>query len=111
MNSQTKPYQMCSNGIWYTSIPGITFDEDGISNFCRFQELMMKTYPRDAKGQHDWNQLVSQIKNKGTKRPYDCIVGVSGGVDSSYLLVLMKEYGLRPLAVNLDNGFNSDIPV
>jgi N-acetyl sugar amidotransferase len=102
---------VCSKGIWDTSIPGITFDEDGVSNYCRFQELMMDTYPRGDKGLADWESLVEQMKKKGRGRQYDCLVGVSGGVDSSYLLVLMKEYGLRPLAVNLDNGFSSEIAV
>ncbi|MCG8552805.1 MAG: N-acetyl sugar amidotransferase [Desulfobacterales bacterium] len=102
---------MCSKGIWDTSIPGITFDGDGVSNYCRFQELMMDTYPRGDKGRADWEALVARMKVKGRGRSYDCIVGVSGGVDSSYLLVLMKKYGLRPLAVNLDNGFNSKIAV
>ena len=111
MNFQEKPYQVCSKGIWDTSIPGITFDQDGVSNYCRFQELMMDTYPRGDRGWADWEALVEQMKKKGKGRPYDCIVGVSGGVDSSYLLVLMKEYGLRPLAVNLDNGFSSEIAV
>ena len=72
---------------------------------------MMETYPRGEKGQEDWKEIVSRMKEKGKGQSYDCTVGVSGGVDSSYLLVLMKEYGLRPLAVNLDNGFSSDIAV
>lgn len=72
---------------------------------------MMETYPRGEKGFEDWEAIVGRMKEKGKGRSYDCIVGVSGGVDSSYLLVLMKECGLRPLAVNLDNGFSSDIAV
>ena len=111
MSSQAKTYQVCSKGIWDTSIPGITFDEKGVSNCCRFQELMMDTYPRGDKGLADWEVIVDRMKEKGRGRTYDCIVGVSGGVDSSYLLVLMRDYGLRPLAVNLDNGFSSDIAV
>jgi len=102
---------VCTKGIWDTSIPGITFDENGVSNFCRFQKLMMDTYPQGDKGRADWAALVEQMKKKGRGRQYDCLVGVSGGVDSSNLLVLMKEYGLRPLAVNLDNGFSSEIAV
>lgn len=111
MTSQSQEYRVCSRGIWDSSIPGITFDDKGVSNYCRFQEHMMNTYPRGEKGLADWKGLVAGMKEKGKRRAYDCVVGVSGGVDSSYLLVLMKEYGLRPLAVNLDNGFNSDIAV
>jgi len=109
--NQAQEYRVCNRGIWDTSVPDIQFDENGVSNYCRFQELMMHTYPRGEEGLADWKNFVSQMKKKGKKRDYDCVVGVSGGVDSSYLLILMKEYGLRPLAVNLDNGFNSDIAV
>lgn len=111
MMNQDQEYRVCSRGIWDISIPEITFDENGVSNYCQFQEFMMNTYPRGEKGLEDWENIVTRMKKKGKGRPYDCIVGVSGGVDSSYLLVLMKEYGLRPLAVTLDNGFSSDIAV
>ena len=111
MISEEQEYRTCSRGIWDTSVPGITFDKEGVSNYCRFQEYMVNAYPRGEKGMKDWLELVDRMKRKGQSRAYDCVVGVSGGVDSSYLLVLMKQYGLRPLAVNLDNGFSSDIAV
>lgn len=104
-------YKICSKGVWDSTIPNITFDEQGVSNFCKLQMQMMSEYPRGEKGLSDWETLVDKIKQKGKNRNYDCIIGVSGGVDSSYLLVLAKKNGLRPLAVNLDNGFNSDIAV
>ena len=102
---------ICTRGVWDESIPGITFDQDGVSNFCHLQEAMMQQYPRGATGMSEWERLVKQIKSKGKGRKYDCVIGVSGGVDSSYLMHIAKEYGLRPLAVNLDNGFNSEIAV
>ncbi|MDP3463678.1 MAG: N-acetyl sugar amidotransferase [Bacteroidales bacterium] len=102
---------VCTKGIWDESIPGIAFDESGMSNFCKLQEHMMAQYPRGDQGLKDWDNIVFNIKKSGKGRKYDCIIGVSGGVDSSYLLHLAKEYGLRPLAVNLDNGFNSEIAV
>lgn len=102
---------VCSKGIWNETIPGISFDENGVSNFCKLQEAMMKEYPRGEKGKEDWEALISRMKKSKGNRKYHCIVGVSGGVDSSYLLVLLKDAGLNPLAVNLDNGFNSDIAV
>lgn len=71
----------------------------------------MADYPRGEKGMADWNKLVAEMKKAGKDKRYDCLIGVSGGVDSSYLLHLATEYGLRPLAVNLDNGFNSEIAV
>ena len=103
--------KVCSKGIWDDSIPGIIFDEKGASNFCKLQEQMMQDYPRGSKGELDWNNLVSEMKEAGKNNKYDCIIGVSGGVDSSYLLHIAHENGLRPLAVNLDNGFNSEIAV
>ena len=71
----------------------------------------MVTYPRGEEGLATWNALVAAMKKAGTSHRYDCVVGVSGGVDSSYLLYTAVQYGLRPLAVNLDNGFNSEIAV
>ena len=101
----------CTKGIWDETIPGIKFDEDGVSNFCRLQEYMMQQYPRGEKGKKDWNALIEKMKSSPSKSGYHCIVGVSGGVDSSFLMILLREAGLNPLAVNLDNGFNSEIAV
>jgi N-acetyl sugar amidotransferase len=104
--------QICKKGVWDESIPGITFDEDGISNYYRIQESLTNDFPRGEKGEKDWKKIIEKVKASGKKKRYDCIIGVSGGVDSSYLLHLCKEvYGLRPLAVNLDNGWSSDIAV
>lgn len=103
--------RICAKGVWDETLPGISFDEHGVSNFCRLQEKLMADYPRGKQGLTDWNTLVSTIKAGGKGRRYDCVLGVSGGVDSSYLLHLAHQYGLRPLAVNLDNGFSSDIAV
>ena len=109
MNKQE--YQRCSIGLWDTSIPGIRFDEHGVSNYCRMQQSLMEQYPRGEKGLTDWETMVALMKRAGKGKPYDCIVGVSGGTDSSYLLHVCAEYGLRVLAVNLDNGWSSDIAV
>ncbi len=101
----------CAKGLWNETIPNINFNSDGVSNFCDLQELMMSQYPRGEKGKADWKKIVNTIKSKRGKSKYDCVVGVSGGVDSSFLLVILKSEGLNPLAVNLDNGFNSKIAV
>ncbi len=103
--------KICSLGVWNSTIPGITFDENGVSNFARIQQNLMNDYPRGEKGLQDWLVLAENIKKKGKGNRYDCIIGVSGGTDSCYLLHLARQYGLRPLAVNLDNGWNSDIAV
>lgn len=103
--------KICSKGVWDESVPGISFDENGVSNFCRLQEKMMADYPRGEKGRADWEQLVAEMKSAGKNKRYDCLIGVSGGVDSSYILHVAHQCGLRPLALNLDNGFNSEIAV
>ena len=86
------------------------FDESGVSNYAKLYDRLVKEFPRGTKGKEDWSKLVSSMKNSRNKA-YDCIIGISGGTDSSYLLHLAKNEGLRPLAVNLDNGWSSDIAV
>jgi N-acetyl sugar amidotransferase len=103
--------EVCTRGIWNTTVPGITFDKDGVSNYARMFDRLCEAYPRGEKGKAEWLSIVEKIKRQGEKNSYDCIIGVSGGTDSCYLLYLAKEYGLRPLAVNLDNGWSSDIAV
>jgi len=103
--------QVCTKGIWDESIPGIEFDFDGVSNYAHLFERLVKEYPRGNEGKEIWSRLVEVIKNKGKGRKYDCIIGVSGGTDSCYLLHIALECGLRPLAVYLDNGWSSDIAV
>lgn len=104
--------KICSLGVWNETVPGISFDENGVSNYAKIQQRLMDSYPRGIKGKEDWDAIVKEVKKNGRNSKYDCIVGVSGGVDSSYLLYLIKEkYGLRPLAVTLDNGWSSEIAV
>lgn len=103
--------KVCKKGIWDESVPGIEFDEEGISNYARLYEHLVEEYPRGDQGKKKWEVLLNMIKTAGKRGRYDCVIGVSGGTDSSYLLYLAKEFGLRPLAVNLDNGWNSDISV
>ena len=103
--------KICAKGVWDETIPGIKFDNDGVSNFCHLQEQMMADYPRGDIGLKEWQDIIESIKKAGKNKRYDCVIGVSGGVDSSYLLYIAKQYGLRPLALNLDNGFNSKIAV
>jgi N-acetyl sugar amidotransferase len=103
--------KVCAKGIWDETVPGAVFDEMGISNYCKLQEKMMRDYPRGETGKQQWAKLVSEIKKEGKNKTYDCIIGVSGGVDSSNLLRIAIESGLIPLAVHLDNGFDSEIAV
>ena len=112
MNSQKQEYKICSRGIWDTTVPGITFDKNGVSNYAKMFDKLVEISPEGDIGQSHWENVVDQMKEKGRGKKYDCIIGVSGGTDSSYLMyVAKKEYGLRPLAVNLDNGWSSEIAV
>jgi N-acetyl sugar amidotransferase len=103
--------KLCNKGIWDETIPSIKFNTEGTSNYCSFQEKMMRDYPRGSVGEKEWEKIVLQISVHGKGKKYDCIIGVSGGVDSSYLLHMANKCGLKPLAVHLDNGFNSEIAV
>ena len=112
MNNNKKEYRICTRGIWDTSVPGITFDENGVSNYAEMLDKLIELNPEGDVGQRYWDNIVDKMKEKGKGKRYDCIIGVSGGTDSSYLMyVAKKEYGLRPLAINLDNGWNSEISV
>ena len=103
--------QICSRGVWDNTVPGIHFDESGVSNYAHMFDKLAEAYPRGAKGKEEWDNLVKRIRKDGKGKKYDCVIGVSGGTDSCYLLHLAVKNGLRPLAVNLDNGWNSDIAV
>jgi N-acetyl sugar amidotransferase len=94
-----------------TSATEITFDDEGVCNFCTdFLLSSSHIINEEAKSKENrLNELVMQVKAQGQGRPYDCIVGVSGGVDSSWTLVEVKRLGLRPLAVHMDNGWNSEL--
>jgi N-acetyl sugar amidotransferase len=101
----------CSLGIWNESIPGFRLDEHGVSNYARIQQNLMKDFPVGVEAARKWENILKEIRLHGKGKRYDCIIGVSGGTDSSYLLHLAKQWGLRPLAVNLDNGWSSEIAV
>ncbi|HOV83193.1 MAG TPA: N-acetyl sugar amidotransferase [Paludibacteraceae bacterium] len=103
--------EVCRIGVFDQSIPDIQFDATGKSNYAYLFDALVEAYPRGEKGQKDWKKFLGDIKKAGKRKRYDCIVGVSGGTDSCYLLHLASQWGLRVLAVNLDNGFNSDIAV
>jgi len=95
-----------------TSDPDIAFDEVGLCNHCREYETTMQTQtPPMEQRREALDQIVSEIKVAGQGQEYDCIIGVSGGVDSTYVAYLVKQLGLRPLAVHMDNGWNSELAV
>jgi N-acetyl sugar amidotransferase len=107
-----RPYRICTRCIMDTSDPEIVFDEDGVCNHCHDYErrVAAEVLPQ-PRGHQTLAATVAQIKREGRKRPYDCILGLSGGVDSTYVAYLTKRLGLRPLALHLDNGWDSDVAV
>jgi len=95
-----------------TTDPDIQFDENGICNHCRQYDESIKRYVFDGEeGKEKLRQIVNEIKESGKGKEYDCIIGVSGGVDSSFVAYKVKELGLRPLAVHLDNGWDSELAI
>lgn len=109
MNAQIINQRICLRCISDISIPGIRFDERGICTYCKIHDNLEKQFPRNELGQQKLNQLVADIKNKGKNKRYDCIVGVSGGTDSTYCLYMAKKLGLKPLAVHFNNGWDTEI--
>ena len=107
-----KEHQICTRCIMDTTDSGIEFDDDGICNRCKEYEYLMGTLmPSPESRDEELAQLVKKIKADGENLEYDCLVGVSGGVDSTYVAYLVKKLGLRPLAVHLDNGWNTELAV
>lgn len=95
-----------------TSDIEIHFDERGVCNHCRrYDEDLPKRVFRGDDARQRLENLVESIKKSGTNSEYDCIIGVSGGVDSTYVAYLTKSLGLNPLAVHFDNGWNSELAV
>jgi len=96
-----------------TTVSDIVFDNDGVCNICTqfLKRIEQELHYHDA-GQVLLQALISKIKKTGSCNEYDCLIGVSGGVDSTYVAYLLKrKFNLRPLAVHLDNGWNSELAV
>jgi N-acetyl sugar amidotransferase len=105
-------YRICVRCLMDTTDPDITFDKEGVCSHCRRYEALVRD-PAYLKKREPGalEALVAGIKREGRRKKYDCIIGVSGGVDSMYTAYLTKSLGLRPLAVHLDNGWNSELAV
>jgi len=95
-----------------TSDPDIQFDSDGVCNHCRaYDEMVKREVLTGEEGRRRLEQTVAKILRDGVGKQYDCIIGVSGGVDSTFVAYKVKQLGLRPLAVHLDNGWDSELAV
>src|SRR5882724_5182109 len=92
--------------------PDITFDEKGICNYYyEYKKAEVENVFTGSLGKEKLEKLVDKIKKDGKGKRYDCLIGLSGGVDSTYVAYLVAQYGLRPLAVHLDNGWDSELAV
>lgn len=101
---------ICTRCIYDDTVPNISFDHEGVCNYCRQIEALEQEYPMGAEGEAHLQQIVNEMKAAGRGKKYDAVIGVSGGCDSSYLVHQMKEvYGLRLLAAHFDNTWNSTI--
>ena len=111
-NRPQREYRICRRCIMDTSDPEITFDGQGICRHCHaYDRVVSACVVRGAEGRAQLDAIAARIKDEGKRKRYDCVIGLSGGVDSSYVAYLVKQLGLRPLAVHLDNGWNSETAV
>lgn len=113
MNDTHRPYQRCTNCVMDTSDSAITFDEHGVCDFCNdFYQNIQPTWQDKLKDPDLLRRTAEQIKAASKGRKYDCIIGMSGGVDSSYLCYVAKELmGLNPLVYTVDTGWNLNVAV
>jgi len=102
--------QFCVRCVQDTKIPGIQFNEKGICNFCDLHDLMEQEYPNDERGSKSIQSLLSKIKKSSKGKKYDCVLGLSGGRDSTFLLWLcVKKWKLNPLVVHFNDGFDNPV--
>lgn len=108
-----REYQICTNCIMDTSDLKITFDERGWCDYCQnFYAKLLPNWHPNNKGEELIRPLIEKIKEDGEGKDHDCLIGISGGMDSSYVShVAVKKFGLRPLMFHCDTGWNSDLGV
>jgi N-acetyl sugar amidotransferase len=99
----------CNRCVLHTDIPSVKIGEDGTCNYCKVHDVWDKQYPIGEQGKKLLSKILDKVKKEGKNKDYDCIVGVSGGCDSSYLLTYLADYGMRPLPVHWDNNWNARV--
>lgn len=111
--NMSRQYQICTNCVMDTSDSRITFDKNGVCDHCNdFYTQVKPKWETDEKGRKELEDIVKKIKEEGKKRDFDCLLGLSGGIDSSYMLhVAVKDLGLRPLVFHVDGGWDSELSV
>jgi N-acetyl sugar amidotransferase len=110
-SEKSERVQVCTRCVMDTSDPEIVFDAAGVCNHCHRYEAFKAALPSGDEAAAVLSRTVDEIKRLGRGRDYDCMIGVSGGVDSTYTAIKVKELGLRPLAVHFDSGWNSELAV
>ena len=110
MNTNNAGYRICNSCIMDTSDPNISFDEQGVCEYCaNFNSEIKPNWDTGARGQSELMALAEKIKEHGKGKDFDCIIGLSGGLDSSYAAYIAKTVmGLRPLLFHVDAGWNTD---
>jgi len=103
--------KICSRCILDTTVKDIWFNESGECKYCKIHDEMEKDHPLGPGLEKKLQKIIAKIKKRGKNKKYDCIVGVSGGRDSSYTLLTAVKLGLRPLAVTFDNGWGTEISI
>jgi N-acetyl sugar amidotransferase len=110
--SEMTVHTLCTRCVMDTTDPNIEFDSKGVCNHCHsYDEIVRKHVFSGDDGRQKLEPILEAIKKDGASQKYDCVVGVSGGVDSTYVAYQVKRFGLRPLAVHLDNGWDSELAV
>jgi len=99
----------CDRCLYDETIPGVSFNKSGMCSYCEIHDQLDKEHPTGKKGKKLLFQLTRKIRKAGHGKPFDVIVGISGGRDSTYLLDLAVKYGLKPIAVHYDNGWDTEI--
>lgn len=114
MINKERPYQICNRCVMDTTDPDIIFDKNGVCNHCKKALEAMNRPPLSLNPNEKEKKLleiIEEIKEKGREKKYDCIIGLSGGVDSTFTAYMVKKSGLKPLAVHLDNGWDSELAI
>ena len=106
------PSRICTRCVMDDTDPEIQFDEHGVCSYCHSQQQRIATEvpPEHLRGQ-ELSRFVEKLRGEGRGKPYDCVIGLSGGVDSSMVAYLLRSRGVRPLGIHLDNGWNAEVSV
>ena len=112
LKTMSENSKICSRCVMDTTDTKIVFDQNGICNHCHNFDLNAhKIWMPNSEGKNNLDEIIQKIKKKNKRRDFDCIMGLSGGLDSSYLALKLKEYNLRTLVVHVDGGWNSELAV